>query len=258
MSIKQSFQYGTFKPKDLTLDELCQRAAGIGYAGIELTFRNDDFEPLVEAAHKHGLTVTSMCGHRSLGEGMNRADQHERIVDELHASIDVAAAHGIPNLICFSGNRNEGQSDDQGADACAECMRRIAPYAEQKGVTLTMELLNSKVDHPEYQCDHTNWGVAMCERVNSPRVKLLYDVYHMQIMEGDVIRTISDHIQWIGHFHTAGNPGRHDLDDQQELYYPAIARAIAATGYDGFVAHEFRPKAEPLAALEAAFEQCRG
>ena len=257
MTIKQSFQYGAFKPADMSFDDFCKRVADIGYEGLELTFRGDDFEPLVEAARKHGLTVTAMCGHRTLGEGMNRPDQHDRIVEELHSSIDVAAEHGIPNLICFSGNRNEGQSDEQGAEACARCMKRIAPYAEQKGVTLTMELLNSKVDHPGYQCDHTSWGVAMCQQVNSPRVKLLYDVYHMQIMEGDVIRTLTDNIQWIGHFHTAGNPGRQDLDEEQELYYPAIARAIAATGYAGFVAHEFRPKAEPFAALEAAFRQCR-
>jgi hydroxypyruvate isomerase len=132
----------------------------------------------------------------------------------------------------------------------------VAPYAEQKGVNLNLELLNSKVDHPGYQCDHTAWGVAVCERVNSPRVKLLYDIYHMQIMEGDVIRTIRDNIKWIGHFHTAGNPGRNDLNDTQELNYAGICRAIAATGYGLYVGHEFRPKGDPIAALHETFAIC--
>ena len=132
-------------------------------------------------------------------------------------------------------------------------MSRIAPYAEEKGVTLTMELLNSRVSHPGYQCDHTEWGVHMCKLVGSPRVKLLYDIFHMQIMEGDLIRTIQNNIQYIAHFHTAGNPGRNDLDDQQEIYYPAIARAVAALDYDGFVTHEFGPKGDNVAAVEQAF-----
>ena len=135
---------------------------------------------------------------------------------------------------------------------------RVAPLAEAAGATLNVELLNSKVDHPGYQCDHTAWGMALCERVGSPKVKLLYDIYHMQVMEGDVMRTIRDNIRWIGHFHTAGNPGRHDLDESQELSYTAICRAIRETGYHGYVSHEFFPRGEPLQALDHAFRICAG
>ena len=138
----------------------------------------------------------------------------------------------------------------------ADGLRRVAPYAEKRGVNLNIELLNSKIDHPGYQCDHSAWGVAVCERVNSPRVKLLFDIYHMQIMEGDVIRNIRENIGWIGHFHTAGNPGRRDMDDDQELNYAGICRAIAASGYDGYVGHEFQPKGDVLEALRRAFALC--
>ena len=146
--------------------------------------------------------------------------------------------------------------DDTGAAITAEGLARVAGAAEDAGVTLVLELLNSKVNHPGYQCDHTAWGVRVCEAVNSPRVRLLYDIYHMQIMEGDIIRTIQRHHAWFGHYHTAGNPGRHDLDDAQELQYPAIMRAVAATGYTGFVGQEFLPKGEPVAALRHAFALC--
>ena len=161
----------------------------------------------------------------------------------------------IPALIVFSGNRN-GLPDAAGIEHTAEGLQRVAKAAEQAGVTLVLELLNTKVDHPDYQCDHTAWGVDVCKLVNSPRVKLLYDIYHMQIMEGDVIRTIRDNIAHIGHFHTAGNPGRNELDENQELYYPAICRAIAATDYDGYVGQEFTPKGDPVAALEQAYKAC--
>ncbi|MFQ6097700.1 MAG: hydroxypyruvate isomerase family protein [Armatimonadota bacterium] len=168
-------------------------------------------------------------------------------------AISITAANNIPSLICFSGNR-EGLDDLQGLRNCAACLKRVAGYAEDKGVTLCTELLNSKVNHPDYQCDHTAWGVVLCELVGSPNVKLLYDIYHMQIMEGDIIRTIQNNIEHIGHFHTAGNPGRHDMDDEQELYYPAIARAIANLDYDGFVGHEFSPKGDKMQAMKAAYE----
>ena len=159
-------------------------------------------------------------------------------------------------MICFSGNRQPHQSEIEAITAVADGLARIAPYAEEKGVNLNMELLNSAVDHPGYQCDHTAWGAAVCERVNSPRVKLLFDIYHMQIMEGDVIRTLRNHIKWIGHFHTAGVPGRHDLDDSQELNYRGICRAIAATPYDLYVGHEYRATGEVIASLAAAFAIC--
>jgi hydroxypyruvate isomerase len=169
----------------------------------------------------------------------------------------VAHEWGIPSLLCFSGNRYDKVSDVRGAEICAELLAKMAEPAEQQGITLCVELLNSRVNHPGYMCDSTEWGVHVCKMVNSPRVKLLYDIYHMQIMEGDLIRTIRDNIQWIGHFHTAGNPGRNDMDQTQEIYYPPIAQAIAETDYQGYVGHEFVPKGEPLAALKAAYDTWR-
>ncbi|MCC7192410.1 MAG: TIM barrel protein [Phycisphaeraceae bacterium] len=256
MKINQSFCYPLFKTAEMSLDELCRQGARIGFAGIELWFRDADFDELCAAASAHGLAVASMCGHQSLKDGLNRRDQHDRIEAELRESIAAAVSRKIPNLICFSGNRNPGQSEEEALETCAAGLRRVAPEAERCGINLNVELLNSKVDHKGYQCDHTAWGVEMCNRVKSPRVKLLYDIYHMQIMEGDVIRTIRQHAAHIGHYHTAGNPGRNDLDQDQELNYPAICRAIAASGYTGFVAHEFTPKGDRMAALAEAFKIC--
>jgi hydroxypyruvate isomerase len=256
MRIRQSFCYPCFKPAGMNLDQLCREAASIGYAAVELWWRGPEFDELVAAARKHRLVIASMCGHGTLTDGLNSRENHDRIEAELRESIGVAAELGIPGLICFSGNRNEGQSEQDAIEATAEGLRRVAPQAEEKGVNLNIELLNSKVDHPGYQCDHTAWGVEVCERVGSPRVKLLYDIYHMQVMEGDVIRTIRDNIRRIGHFHTAGNPGRNDMDDEQELNYAAICKAIARSGYDLFVAHEFSPKGDKVEALRRAFETC--
>ncbi|NLW49435.1 MAG: TIM barrel protein [Candidatus Brocadiaceae bacterium] len=256
MRIKQSFCYPCFKTPEMTLDQLCAEAAGIGLAGIELWWPGDDFDELVAAADRHGLAIASMCGHGTLAKGLNDPDEHERIEGEVRESLEIAARLRIPGLVCFSGNRNQGQSEEDALEATVAGLRRLAPHAERAGVNLNMELLNSRVDHAGYQCDHTAWGAAVCERVGSPSAKLLYDVYHMQVMEGDVIRTIRDNIRWIGHFHTAGNPGRRDLDDDQELNYAAICRAIAQTGYDGYVAHEFAPKADRIEGLRRAFAIC--
>ena len=256
MSIRQSFCYRLFQPEGMSLDTLCAHAAAIGYAGVELWWPEDDFEELIAAANRHGLTVASMCGHHWQTGGLNDRAQHDRIEGELRASIEQAQAHRIPGLICFSGNRIEGQSDREAIEAVAAGLRRVTPAAEKARINLNLELLNSKINHPGYQCDHTAWGAAVCERVGSPRAKLLYDIYHMQIMEGDVIHTMTDHLELIGHVHTAGVPGRRDLDDQQELNYSAICGALADAGYAGFVGHEFKPKADFLAALRAGFEVC--
>ena len=256
MRIKQSLCYPIFKPKDMSYDDLFRAGAEIGYAAAEMWNREEDFEEIVETAKKHNIVVASMTGHASLPDGLNKRSNHDRIEDELKTSIDIAARHGIAGLICFSGNRQPYQTDLEAIEAVADGLRRIASYAEQRGVNLNLELLNSKVNHPGYQCDHTAWGVAVCERVDSPRVKLLYDIYHMQIMEGDVIRTIQENIKWIGHFHTAGNPGRNDMDDTQELNYAGICRAIATTGYDLYVGHEFVPKGDLIEALRWTFELC--
>lgn len=222
----------------------------IGITGVEMA-PEDKYEGLREI----GFTIATTGGHQSLGDGLNKKSNHSRIVDEIGKSLDKARKFGIPNLIVFSGNRN-GLSDDEGAQITTEGLKLLAPLAEAANVTLVMELLNSKVDHPDYQCDHTSWGVQVVSQVASPRVKLLFDIYHMQIMEGDLMRNIRDHIEHIGHFHTAGNPGRKDLDTHQEIYYPAVAEAIHTAGYRDWLGHEFSPKGEPIAALQQAYEQC--
>ena len=255
--IKQSFCFGCYMQEGRSLEELIKGAAEIGYAAVELWGREGSpFDEIVSLAKETGLVVASMSGHNSLPDGMNKPENHDRIEQELLESIELAAQHGIPGLICFSGNRNEGQSDEEGAEQIAKCADRVKKAAEDKGVNLNIELLNSKVNHPGYQCDHTSFGVKVCEMVGSPRVKLLYDIYHMQIMEGDLIRTIRDNIQHLGHFHTAGNPGRRDMDEDQEIYYPAVMRAIAQAGYEYYVGHEFSPKGDALDALRTAFETC--
>jgi hydroxypyruvate isomerase len=254
MGIRQSVCYPIIKPQDMSIDRFFGAVADIGYEAVEMWGRGDDFAEVMQTAGKRGLKVASMIGVGSLDQGLNNRENHARIESELRASIDLAAEHGIPGLICFSGNRREGLGEDEGARITAEGLRIIAPYAERKGVNLNLELLNSKVDHKGYQCDHTAWGVSVVEQVRSPRVKLLYDIYHMQIMEGDVIRTIREHLGLISHFHTAGVPGRKDMDDTQELNYRAIAAAISAAGYTQYVGHEFSPKGDALAALKTTFD----
>jgi hydroxypyruvate isomerase len=191
-----------------------------------------------------------------LTRGFNRVENHAWLIPAYQRAIPLAAAAGVPNVICFSGSRN-GQSDDEGHAVCARGLAPLLPVAERHGVTLCMELLNSKVDHPDYQCDHTAWGVALAKQLNSERFKLLYDIYHMQIMEGDVIRTIRDNHQYIGHFHTGGVPGRHEIDDSQELNYRAVMRAIGDTGFKGYVAQEFVPTKDPRTSLAEAVKICR-
>ena len=256
--IRQSVCVPMFCKGTAGLGDFFRELRGIGFAAVEFWRREppDEFAAGLEEARRCGLAVSSMFGHTTLREGLNKVENHDRIEIEVRDFIDIAADNGIPGLICFSGNRNPGQTDLEGLVACARGLRRVAPYAEQKGITLNVELLNSRVDHPGYQCDRTDWGVALCEMVGSPRVKLLFDIYHMQIMEGDIIRTIRAHAGRIGHFHTAGVPGRADPDDGQELNYRAICRAIAETGYDGYVGHEYTPRADILASLRAAFALC--
>lgn len=247
--MKQALTWWAFvNSSSYSPEEVMTAAKQIGFTAMEMMPPEDI--PLVK---QHGLEVALLTGHQSLTDGMNDPENHDRIAEELTASIELAAANSVPVLVCFSGNRRFGLSDIKGAEYCAEILARMAPTAEEAGVTLCLELLNSKVDHQGYQCDRTPWGVHVCKLVNSPAVKLLYDIYHMQIMEGDLIRTISENIEWIGHFHTGGNPGRRDLDDEQEINYRAVARAIAATGYDGYVSHEFRPKGDTIEAAKAAF-----
>lgn len=235
----------------MTMRQAINACRVLGYGGIELA-EPADWPTIREA----GLTIVSARAHESLTDGLNRRANHDRIEREVHANLALAVEWGIPVLIAFSGNR-AGLDDEEGLAATVAGLRRVARAAEEAGVTLALELLNSKVNHPDYQCDRTAWGVRVCEAVGSPRIKLLYDIYHMQIMEGDIIRTIRDNHAWFGHYHTAGNPGRNEIGGDQELHYPAIVRAIAATGYDGWLGQEFIPLGDPLASLKEAFDLCQ-
>ncbi|MEW6354686.1 MAG: TIM barrel protein [Planctomycetota bacterium] len=248
--INQSWAWWCFARKNSDPAALIRESAKMGYAAVDMPPPNQ-----WNLIRECGMKISAIGGHGKLTDGLNRRENHDRIEQELRKNIDAAAEVGIPNLICFSGNRG-GLSDEEGLKNTVEGFKRVAKHAEEKKVALAMELLNSKVNHKDYQCDHTAWGVEVCKQVGSPAVKLLYDIYHMQIMEGDIIRTIRDNIAYISHFHTGGNPGRNDLDETQELYYPAIMRAIKETGFQGYVAHEFVPKGDPIEALKKAYELC--
>ncbi len=240
----------------LTLDELCAEVKKLGLKAIDLIAPKD--WPTLQ---QHGIHC-SMCytaGKISLTEGWNNKDFHAGLIKDFTETIPLVAKAGYQNLICFSGNR-KGMDDETGMKNCVEGLKQIMGLAEQHNVIIQMELFNSKVDHKDYMCDKSAWGIELCKRIGSPNFKLLYDIYHMQINEGDVIRTIQDNHSYFGHYHTAGVPGRHEIDETQELYYPAIMKAIVATGYKGYVAQEFRPTAteakDKIAALKKAIKIC--
>jgi hydroxypyruvate isomerase len=235
----------------IPLDEFCAIVKKMGMNAIDLLGPND-FPTL----KKHGL-VCSMINTHNLTKGLNRKENHEACLASIRTAIDAAAECQFPNVISFPGNR-EGMSDDEGIKNTVVALKQIAGYAEEKKVTICLEYLNSKVDHKDYMFDKTAWGVEVCKQVGSQRVKILYDIYHAQIMEGDIIRTLRDNKDYIGHYHTGGNPGRNEIDETQELYYPAIMRAIAETGYTGYVAHEFVPKrdADAIKSLAYAVRIC--
>ncbi len=251
--LKQSVTRGVFG-RDMSFEDSCREAARLGCKGYDLIGPAD--WPTLK---KYGL-VPAMYPPGPGGtipDALNRIENHERIEKTLHAAIDEAAANGVPNIITFSGNRR-GMDDRLGADNCVASLNRVKAHAEDKGVTICMEYLNSKVNHKDYMFDHIAWGVDVMSRVNSPRVKILYDIYHAQIMDGDIVRNIRDHYQWIGHFHTGGNPGRHDIDETQELNYRFIAQAIADLGFAGFIAHEYSPAQghDPVETLNKAMQIC--
>jgi hydroxypyruvate isomerase len=236
--------------KSMSLDELCQHAAAIGLSGIDLV--DHDQWPTLQ---KYGLTPTMTPGAGTIPNGWNRKEHHDVLVKEIQTNIQLAAAAKVPNVITFSGNRM-GLPDDQGKENCIIGLNRVKKIAEDNGVTICLELLNSKIDHHDYQCDHSAWGIDVMKGVDSPRVKLLYDIYHMQIMEGDIIRTVRDNIHYFGHFHTGGVPGRHELDDTQELQWRTIAKAIADLNFQGYFAHEFIPTRDPKQSLAEAVKLC--
>jgi len=237
--------------KDIKLDDLCAYAAKIGLKGVDL-LQVEEWD----APRKVGLICTmGYAGGGTIPDALNRVENHAAIEAAFVKNIPLAAKMGVPNVITFSGNRR-GMSDEEGAQNCVTGLNRVKKIAEDNNVTICMELLNSKVNHKDYMCDHTAWGVGVMEQVNSPNVKLLYDIYHMQIMEGDLIATIQANKKWMGHFHTGGVPGRHELNDQQEVQWDGVMRGILATDFKGYVAHEFVPTGDPLTSLRQAVDLC--
>ncbi len=245
--IKQSVSrwcYGSW-----SVEQLCQISKKLGLKGIDLLDPNN-----FATVKKHGL-VCAMTNSHSLTNGLADKKYQEGCLAQLREAIDATSDAGFPNVVAFPGNRRD-IPDDVGVENAVAALKQIAGHAEQKKVTICLEYLNSKVNHKDYMFDNMAWGVEVCKRVGSERVKILYDIYHAQIMEGDIIRTLRDNKDYIGHYHTGGNPGRNEIDETQELYYPAIARAIAETGFTGYVAHEFVPKRDPLQALTYAARIC--
>ena len=236
----------------LSPEQIIRATAQHGYGGIEFAPR-DQWDAIVDA----GLRIVCVRAHDDITSGLNDPAEHQRIEREILANLKLARQYDIPSLVCFSGER-KGQDDFSGAANTIAILQRVAKAAEDAGVLLALELLNSKVDHPDYMCDRTAWGVEVVSTVDSPAVKLLYDIYHMQIMEGDIIRTIGEHHQHFGHYHLAGNPGRNDPDETQELYYPPILDAIEATGYTGFMGMEYLPSGDPVESLRTAYQLFAG
>jgi len=251
--LKQGVTRGVFA-RGASLDDCCRDAARLGIQGFDL-IGPEDWPTL----KKYGL-VPSMYPPGPGGtipDALNRKENHAKLEPLMRAAIDLSAANGAPNVITFSGNR-KGMDDREGADNCVAFLNSVKAHAEDKGVTICIEYLNSKVNHKDYMFDHCAWGVDVMKRVNSPRVKILFDIYHAQIMDGDIVRNIRENFQWIGHFHTGGNPGRHDIDESQELNYRFVAQAIADLGFTGFLSHEYSPAAghDPTAVLKKAIEIC--
>jgi hydroxypyruvate isomerase len=235
----------------IPLDQLCAYAAKVGLKGVDLLEVNE-----YEIPRRYGLICTmGYAGGGDIGKALNRTENHAAIEQAFRVNIPLAAKAGVPNVITFSGNRG-GMPDEEGARNTIAGLNRVKRIGEDHGVNICIELLNSKRDHHDYMCDHTAWGARVLQEVNSPNVRLLYDIYHMQIMEGDLIDTIRQNIQWIGHFHTGGVPGRHELDGTQEVQWDGVMRGIADAGFKGYVAHEFVPSRDPLVSLREAVDLC--
>lgn len=248
--IKQAVCLGVFRNSGLDLEGICKVCKQLGIHGIDLV--GPDTFPLLK---KYNLIPTMVPGGSGIERGINDKRNHSEIEPRMRAAIKAAAEVKAPNVIVLIGSR-KGISDEEGMDNSVEFLNKVKGMAEDLGVNLCIELLNSKVDHPGYMADRTAWAVEVCKRVNSPNVKILYDIYHMQIMEGDIIRTIRQNIKYIAHFHTAGNPGRHEFDETQELNYKAICKAIADLGFQGYVSHEYTPTKDPIPTLIKMLEIC--
>lgn len=248
--LKQGVCRGVFGRLKLDFEGQCREAARLGVYGIDLV--GPEAFPMLK---KYGLVPTMVGGGSGIQSGINDKKNHEAIDRRMRAAIAAAAEAGAPNVIVLAGDR-KGLTDEEGLENSVLFLNNIKALAEDRNVTLCVELLNSKVNHPGYMCDSTAWGVKLCKQVNSPRVKLLYDIYHMQIMEGDIIRTIQNNFQYIGHFHTAGNPGRHQFDDTQEMNYKGICKAIADLNFKGCLSHEYSPTLDPLDTLDKMLTIC--
>lgn len=237
----------------LSLDDLCKAVKEIGFNAIDLIGPKD--WPTLQ---KHGI-YSSMCytsGDNNLYNGLNNPIYHENLIKEYLEVIPIMARAGYKNLICFSGAR-KGMDDETGMKNCKEALDKILPFAEKNGVTMIMEILNSKIDHKDYMCNKVEWGAELCKRISSENFKLLFDIYHVQIQEGDIIRNIRDYHKYIAHYHTGGIPGRNEINNTQELYYPAVMKAIVDTGYKGYVAQEFIPTyTDKLDSLREAIKIC--
>jgi hydroxypyruvate isomerase len=252
--LKQGVTGGVFRGRQMTFDEQCKAAADLGITGYDL--QGPDHWAVMK---KYGLAPTMYPPGPGgqLVDALAKAENHAKLEPLLHAAIDEAKANGCPNIITFSGNR-KGMDDKVGADNTVAFLNKVKSHAEDKGVNLCIEYLNSKVNHKDYMFDHITWGVDVCSRVNSPNVGILYDIYHAQIMDGDLVRNIRTHIKWIKHFHTGGNPDRHDIDETQEINYRFVAQAIADTGYRGDISHEYTPAQghDPIEVLKKAIQIC--
>ena len=248
--IKQTICGGCLRKAGLDAEQTAKLLVEMGLAGRDLV-RPDDWAML----KKYDLVASMVPGAGSIKKGLNDKSMHPKFLEDFRKNIKAATEYKWPNVICMAGDR-KGISDEEGMDNCHTILKEAVKIAEDHGVTICMELLNSKVNHPGYMCDKSAWGFELCRRVNSPRFKMLYDIYHMQIMEGDLIATICKNIDFIGHFHTAGVPGRHELDENQEIYYPAVMKAIVESGYQGYVAHEYTPTRDPMKSLVQAVKAC--
>jgi len=246
--LKQGVTSGVFG-RNMAFEDRCREAARLGAKGFDLIGPKD--WPTLK---KYGLLPTMVPGAGgTIPDALNRVENHAKLEQSMREMLNTCADYGAPNLITFSGNR-KGMPDDEGLENCYKFLTKVKGQAEDKGVTICIEYLNSKVNHADYMFDHFKWGLELCKRVNSPRVKMLYDIYHAQIMDGDLVRNIRDNIQWIGHFHTGGNPGRHEIDETQEINYRFVAKAIADLNFTGYVSHEYSPVRDPIASLEQAME----
>jgi hydroxypyruvate isomerase len=255
--VRQSFCYPLFREGNEPLEDLFALAKEIGFQATELWDRAQALDEISDAARVAGLGVASMFGHSSSQNGLNDESQHDRIAEELDLSIRKASESRVPGLICFSGNRIPGQGPMEAMIACTKCLRRVAKLAEERGVNLNLQILNSRIDNPNYQADEVEFGLAVCEAAQSPRVKVAFHVYHVQIMQGDILRRLERAEEHLGHVQTGGVPGRHELDETQELNYRAVARCLVNLNYPYFVGHELVPRGNKHKALRQAYEALR-